>query len=83
MRPMEWSVRSPDVTPLDFFFWGYLKNKVYARHLYSLTELKIAIRSEIHTIKRDQDVLKRVCLSVTARVLECLKADGEHIEFNV
>ncbi|EFN89314.1 hypothetical protein EAI_05291, partial [Harpegnathos saltator] len=27
---IEWSARSPDLSPLDFFLWGYLKNKVYA-----------------------------------------------------
>jgi hypothetical protein len=24
-----WPPRSPDLTPMDFFFWGYLKSKVY------------------------------------------------------
>ena len=26
----EWPARSPDLTPLDFFFWGVLKDRVYA-----------------------------------------------------
>lgn len=26
--PEEWPPRSPDLTPLDFFLWGYLKNVV-------------------------------------------------------
>ena len=26
----EWPARSPDLTPLDFFFWGMLKDGVYA-----------------------------------------------------
>jgi hypothetical protein len=25
----EWPTRSPDLTPLDFYLWGYLKSKVY------------------------------------------------------
>ena len=25
----EWSPRSPDLTPCDYFLWGYLKSKVY------------------------------------------------------
>ena len=28
---IEWPPRSPDLTPMDFFFWGILKDKVYAR----------------------------------------------------
>ncbi|GBM45178.1 hypothetical protein AVEN_181071-1 [Araneus ventricosus] len=26
----EWPPRSPDLTPMDFFLWGYLKLQVYA-----------------------------------------------------
>ncbi|KAJ8933896.1 hypothetical protein NQ318_001689 [Aromia moschata] len=27
---IRWPPRSPDITPLDFFLWGRIKNKVYA-----------------------------------------------------
>ena len=27
---MEWAPHSPDIGPLDFFFWGLLKEKVYS-----------------------------------------------------
>ncbi|EZA53536.1 hypothetical protein X777_07004, partial [Ooceraea biroi] len=26
---ISWPARSPDLTPLDFFLWGHLKNEVY------------------------------------------------------
>jgi hypothetical protein len=26
--PIKWPARSPDLTPLDYFLWGYLKSKV-------------------------------------------------------
>ena len=26
--PNSWASRSPDLTPLDFFLWGYIKTKV-------------------------------------------------------
>jgi hypothetical protein len=28
-RPIAWPPRLADLTPLDFFFWGYVKNIVY------------------------------------------------------
>ena len=28
--PIPWPPRSPDLSPLDFFLWGYIKNIVYA-----------------------------------------------------
>jgi hypothetical protein len=27
--PFPWSPRSPDLIPLDFFFWGFVKDNVY------------------------------------------------------
>ena len=27
---IEWPFRSPDLTPCDFFRWGYLKKKVFS-----------------------------------------------------
>jgi hypothetical protein len=28
-RPITWLPRSPDLAPLDFIFWGYIKDAVY------------------------------------------------------
>jgi hypothetical protein len=30
--PTPWPPRSPDITPLDFFLWGYVKDKVYSTY---------------------------------------------------
>lgn len=30
---IQWPSRSPDLSVLDFFFWGYLKNEVYKEEL--------------------------------------------------
>jgi len=27
--PVAWSPKSPDFTPLDYYFWGYMKTLVY------------------------------------------------------
>ena len=79
-RTIEWAARSPDLTPLDFFLWGYLKNKVYSKKFHSLDELKSAIKHEIDELKSNTELLKRVCASVTARVKECVEVDGGHFE---
>ncbi|EFN77201.1 hypothetical protein EAI_10973, partial [Harpegnathos saltator] len=31
--------RSPDMNPLDFFFWGYLKDRVYKTKSQNLDNL--------------------------------------------
>ena len=37
---LRWPPRSPDLTPPDFFLWGYLKEKVYINKPQTLQELK-------------------------------------------
>jgi hypothetical protein len=37
---LEWPVRSPDLTPCDFFLWGYLKPRVYTNRPKTLQDLK-------------------------------------------
>ena len=46
----EWPDRSPDLTPLDFFLWVYLKNRVYINRPIHIEELRESIRSEIVSI---------------------------------
>jgi len=36
----EFLPRSPDITPLDFYLWGTLKNVVYRRKLATLAVLR-------------------------------------------
>ncbi|EZA55617.1 hypothetical protein X777_04243, partial [Ooceraea biroi] len=35
---IEWPPRSPDLTPLDYFFWGYFKSKVRSTKPRNLNE---------------------------------------------
>ncbi|XP_011859565.1 PREDICTED: uncharacterized protein LOC105557041 [Vollenhovia emeryi] len=37
---IEWPPRSPDLSPLDFFYWGYLKSKVFETKPNDIEELK-------------------------------------------
>ncbi|EFN85682.1 hypothetical protein EAI_02991, partial [Harpegnathos saltator] len=38
--PIEWPPRSPDMNPLDFFFWGYLKDCIYKTKPRNLDNLR-------------------------------------------
>jgi hypothetical protein len=40
------------MTPLDFFLWGYVKDKVYATKVTGVADLKTWIRDVITTINR-------------------------------
>jgi hypothetical protein len=37
--PRHWPARSPDLNPLDFFLWGYVKNVVYNRPIHNEEDL--------------------------------------------
>ena len=36
--PIPWPPRSPDITPLDFFLWGYVKDIVYQTKIRKITD---------------------------------------------
>jgi transposase len=53
---MFWPPRSPDLTPCDFFFWWYVKEKVFVPPLpQNLQQLRQRIRDAVDSI--DQDLL--------------------------
>ena len=47
---VSWPPRSCDLTPLDFFLWGHVKDKVYANNPQTIAELKTNIRHAIGVI---------------------------------
>jgi hypothetical protein len=48
--PIPWPPRSPDITPLDFLLWGYVKDIVYKTPVSSLDKLKLRIVAAIETV---------------------------------
>ncbi|GFW29573.1 putative DD41D transposase [Trichonephila clavipes] len=45
--PVNWPPRSSDLTPLDYFSWGYVKSLIYADKLQTLDHLEDNIRRVI------------------------------------
>ncbi|GFV92539.1 hypothetical protein TNCV_1744441 [Trichonephila clavipes] len=50
-RPVNWPPRSCDLTPLDYFLWGYVKSLVYADKPQTLDHLEDNIRRVIADIR--------------------------------
>jgi len=48
-----WSPRSPDLTPPDYFLWGYLKGTVYQNKPRTIDTLKANITEEIQAVSAD------------------------------
>uniref|UniRef100_H2Z2Y6 DUF4817 domain-containing protein n=1 Tax=Ciona savignyi TaxID=51511 RepID=H2Z2Y6_CIOSA len=73
----EWAPHSPDLSPPDFF-WGYLKDRVYAEKPRTITELKEAIREEMRAITKS--VCKNVMDNFVLRLKKCTELNGGHLE---
>ena len=73
-----WAPHSPDLSPLDFFLWGYAKDNVYKNKPTSISELKQEITMFMRAISAD--TCKAVIQNFAVRVRECLLHHGNHIE---
>lgn len=73
-----WPPRSPDLTPMDFFLWGYLKSKVYETSPATISELKENIVREVNGISAA--LLQRVARNTEARFQECIRRNGQHLD---
>ena len=72
-----WSARSPGLTLCDFFLWGYLKAKVYARCPGTIEQLKEAIRQEVAAIP--PAMIRKAMDNFRERLKECVINNGRHL----
>ncbi|GFW04149.1 transposable element Tc3 transposase [Trichonephila clavipes] len=63
--PVNWPPRSCDLTPLDYFLWGYVKSLVYADKPQTLDHLEDNIRRVIADIR--PQMLEKVIENWTSR----------------
>jgi len=73
-----WPPRSPDLTPPDYFLWGYLKGRVYRNKPRTINALKANVAEEIQTVAAD--VLARTLQNMARPVQSCLDANGAHFQ---
>lgn len=73
-----WPSRSPDLTPLDFFLFPYLKNTIYRNQIQNLQQLRNAIEEAIANI--GPEMLTNVFNNLSRRVQCCLAVEGRHFE---
>jgi hypothetical protein len=72
--PVEWPPRSPDLTPLDFFLWGHLKNVVYKVRPANIEDLKNRITTECRNIS--EETIRKVQQEFIDRLGYCQAAEG-------
>lgn len=75
---IEWPPQSPDLTPLDFYLWGYVKEVVARQAPKSTEELKRVIQNVISRIP--EETCARVAEEARRRAECCVARNGRHVE---
>ena len=73
-----WPPRSPDLTPCDFFLWGFIKSKVYERPLQDIADLKHRIISAFHLVT--SEMLSNSFDDYRRRLHVVIEQEGGHCE---
>jgi len=68
----------PDLTPCNYFLWGYLKTKVFETKPRTIADLKQRIQDEGAAIPLE--MLREVMNSFRSRLEECLHRNKSHLE---
>ncbi|GFT32341.1 DDE_3 domain-containing protein [Trichonephila clavipes] len=75
--PLKWPPRSCDLTPLDYFLWGYVKSLVYADKPQTLDHLEDNIHRVIADIR--PQMLEKVIENWTSRLANIRARRGSHM----
>ncbi|GFV55218.1 transposable element Tc3 transposase [Trichonephila clavipes] len=75
--PVNWPPRSCDLTPLDYFLWGYVKSLVYVDKPQMLDHLEDNVRRVIANIQ--PQMLEKVIESWTSRLDYIRASCGSHM----
>jgi inhibitor of nuclear factor kappa-B kinase subunit alpha len=73
-----WPAASPDLNPLDFWFWGYADAEVFRREPRSLQELMETVEDFCACL--DMEMIRSAVLNVKKRAQLCVAQKGGHFE---
>lgn len=74
-----WPPRSPDLNPLDYYFWGYLKQEVYRTPVESAEEVRNRIVTATARLRNTVN-LNATVRELRKRVRICIRQNGGHFE---
>uniref|UniRef100_A0A1E1XN60 Putative transposable element n=1 Tax=Amblyomma sculptum TaxID=1581419 RepID=A0A1E1XN60_AMBSC len=78
LGPVNWPARSPDMTPLDYFLWGHIKDKVYSTPTSTPQDLKDKI-TEV-CLNMPEAVIRNATADLVTRCHSCIVAQGDLFE---
>jgi hypothetical protein len=75
---LPWPANSPDLTPCDFFLWGYVKSLVYQTQPADLHELRGRIQQSFEMLPRE--MVDRSIEAYQHRLQRCIELNGMSVE---
>lgn len=76
--PVAWPARSPDLTPLDFYLWGYVKDDVFSIAPTNRENMKGRIREAFRNVRIA--TLQAVQQNFVRRLHLCIQQEGRTFE---
>ncbi len=73
-----WPPYSPDLLPLDYFLWGYVKSKFYENDPKTVEELQKKIKRIFREF--DNTILPHVLSNFLTRLDYIIENEGSHVE---
>ena len=77
--PIPWPPRSPNLTPLDFFVWGFLKQEVYCTEVICLQDLSTQFDAAIIKLRNDVS-LRATVVSMRKQAKACIRFGGDQFQ---
>lgn len=79
--PIHWPSRSPDLTPADYFLWGFIKELVYKNEtIATVGDLKDKIRDAFVTLRlHHMDYVGKAVRSFEVRLQQCIALNGAQL----
>jgi len=74
-----WPPWSPDLNPLDYHVWGYMKAMVYVHKMNMREDLLQRILSAARSFN-NAALFRKVMSPLVKRARKCIQADGGHFE---
>lgn len=77
--PFRWPARSPDLAPLDFGIWGYIKNQVFSKPVTTKEDMMQRVLLAFNSLTPDH--ISRITRhNLMKRIHKCLEVDGANFE---
>jgi hypothetical protein len=76
---IKWPPRSPDLTPCDFFLWGYIKERVYRPNNMPRDVDDLVDRIQFAFDQISVDLRRTVAMEFVNRLEECVRNNGGHV----